>query len=182
MKRLVLSTLLAGMAVGAAWAQSSAAAASPAAPATSTAHAACPAPQALEAADLVGDWTVSWQSHRMDAPAAATNPASTNLPPTTSIAPSGPPPANGQIQFQRNPDYPESLVGVMFQGQVKHLLAGDVDEGLLTLEESTDGQHISANWVGHFQARDCGRSVSGNWISATGNQQWAFTLRRSAAW
>ena len=182
MKRLVLSTLLAGTAMGTAWAQNSAAAAAPAAPAASTPHAACPAPQALEAADLIGDWTVSWQPHQVDAPAAATNPASTNLPPTTKIAPSGPPPANGQIQFQRNPDYPESLVGVMFQGQVKHLLAGDVDEGLFTLEESTDGQHISANWVGRFQARDCGRSVSGNWISATGNQQWAFTLRRNAAW
>ena len=58
-------------------------------------------------------------------------------------------------------------------------LAGDVnDEGLLLLDESEDGQRISAVWEGEIQARSCGRVFRGQWRRAGEDQGQPFVLTR----
>ena len=42
-------------------------------------------------------------------------------------------------------------------------MAGDVDEGEFTLEESQDGVRISATWLGDVVEGSCGREIRGTW-------------------
>ena len=58
------------------------------------------------------------------------------------------------------------------------LLAGDVDDGELTLEESVNGQNISATWLGDVVEGSCGREIRGTW-KAEGQAAWrGFVLRK----
>ena len=58
-------------------------------------------------------------------------------------------------------------------------LAGDInDDGLLLLDESADGQRISAVWEGEIQARSCGRVFRGLWRRAGEDQGQPFVLTR----
>lgn len=45
-------------------------------------------------------------------------------------------------------------------------LAGDVDEGEFTLEESDNGQTISATWSGTVIDNSCGKEIRGTWIKS----------------
>jgi len=71
------------------------------------------------------------------------------------------------LQLTPHPELRESVHGTLQRDGTTVLLAGDVDEGQLTLEESTDGKHISANWLGTVQEGSCGKEIRGTWNSDT---------------
>lgn len=58
------------------------------------------------------------------------------------------------------------------------LVAGDVDDGEFTLEESTNGTSISATWTGDVVDGSCGREIRGSWQAAGGGPALTFVLRR----
>lgn len=71
------------------------------------------------------------------------------------------------LQLTPHPLLRESVHGTLQRDGRMVLLSGDVDQGQLTLEESTDGKHISANWLGTVQDGSCGKEIRGIWSSDT---------------
>ncbi|MEN9885947.1 MAG: hypothetical protein RL758_525, partial [Pseudomonadota bacterium] len=68
------------------------------------------------------------------------------------------------------------------RGTVQALVAGDVDAGDFTLEESTDGRSISATWTGRVMTDSCGKEIRGRWANATGTTERGFVLRKLPGW
>jgi hypothetical protein len=56
------------------------------------------------------------------------------------------------VLFEKHPERGESVRGAINRDSVQSLLAGDVDDGVLTLDESDDGLQISAIWSGNVVA------------------------------
>jgi hypothetical protein len=57
-------------------------------------------------------------------------------------------------------------------------VAGDVDEGEFTLEESGNGVNISATWMGDVVEGSCGREIRGTWQAERERRAHAFVLRK----
>ena len=90
----------------------------------------------------------------------------------------GSPPAG--VQLARHPEYEGSVRGTIVREGVTAQLAGDVDDaGLLTLDESLDGERISAVWSGEMQKESCGKEFQGTWRNSTDDSTQTFVLRKS---
>lgn len=116
---------------------------------------ACPAPYEMRALNLYGAWRAQWQNS--DAPAAT-------------------------LQLERHPELGDSVRGRVERDGITALLAGDVNDGDLTLEESRDGKRISANWIGRVVDGSCGREIRGIWTDADTDAKRDFVLRRQSGW
>ncbi|KQP49901.1 hypothetical protein ASF44_04850 [Pseudorhodoferax sp. Leaf274] len=109
----------------------------------------------MRALNLYGAWRAQWQGS--DAPAAA-------------------------LQLERHPELGDSVRGRVERDGITALLAGDVDDGDLTLEESRDGKRISATWIGHVVPESCGKEIRGTWNDADSGAKRDFILRRQSGW
>lgn len=82
------------------------------------------------------------------------------------------------LQLGPNPDYPGSLRGTL-EREGQHLqVAGDLDDDGFTLEESADGQHIAATWLGDVVDGSCGREIRGTWTRDGETASRTFVLRK----
>ena len=81
-----------------------------------------------------------------------------------------------------HPEYEGSLKGHLSRGAERHEVAADWDDDTLTMEESDDGQHISATWQATATDGQCGREFRG--LRFTGAEAGAdarrFRMRGSA--
>ncbi|MGC3986307.1 MAG: hypothetical protein QM777_17210 [Pseudorhodoferax sp.] len=118
---------------------------------------ACPAPHEMRALNLYGSWRAQWQGGDGDAPGAT-------------------------LQLERHPELGDSVRGRVERDGITALLAGDVDDGDLTLEESRDGKRISATWIGRVDADSCGKLIRGTWTDADTEARREFVLRRASGW
>lgn len=84
------------------------------------------------------------------------------------------------VLFERHPEHADSLRGAVNRQGVQSRLAGDVDEGELLLDESDDGQRISAVWVAQALPATCGREFRGE--RRSGDRARRFVLRRVPGW
>lgn len=116
----------------------------------------CPAPHDLRAVHLYGAWRAEWGDQ------------------TTAAA--------ATLQLQRHPELSDSVRGEVARDGVTALVAGDLDDGDLTLEESRDGQRISATWIGQVVADSCGKEIRGTWTDADTDTRRDFVLRRQGGW
>lgn len=117
--------------------------------------AACPAPHEMRALHLYG----SWQGQR-DGEAAP----------------------GAELRLHRHPELSDSVRGEVTRDGITALLAGDVDDGDLVLEESRDGRRISATWIGRVVDTSCGREIRGTWTDADSGSARGFVLRRAGGW
>lgn len=74
--------------------------------------------------------------------------------------------------------YAGSLSGAINRNGEKAQLAGDLDKGELTLEESADGVRIAATWLGDVVEGSCGREIRGTWQAAGESAARGFVLRK----
>ncbi|MFT3718840.1 hypothetical protein [Pseudorhodoferax sp.] len=118
---------------------------------------ACPAPDELRAVHLYGQWRARW----------------TNAAEGTTGA---------VLQLERHPELSDSVHGRVERDGISALLAGDVHEGDLTLEESRDGRRISATWLGEVVPDSCGKEIRGRWTDADTGAERGFVLRRQGGW
>ncbi len=103
-----------------------------------TAHAAQACTLPASAVALYGQWTVDFTN-----------------------ADNTPSPLRGRLELGKNAEYPESLSGWLYwQGQ-KIFVAGDWQDGELSLEESLDGTRITAVWDGKADVNSCGKVIAG---------------------
>jgi hypothetical protein len=91
-------------------------------------------------------------------------------------------PMPATLQLQRNQEFGESLGGTIARDGVRALLAGDIDNGVFTLEESIDGHAITATWTGRIVEGSCGREIRGAWKNVPGHTEHDFILRKQASW
>lgn len=72
-------------------------------------------------------------------------------------------PATATLLLGPNPNWADGLAGQVNRDGRRAQLAGDVEDGELTLEESADGERISASWLGDVVEGSCGREIRGTW-------------------
>ena len=109
---------------------------------------ACVPVEAMTAPLLYGQWAVRY-----------TNPPA-GLPPTATLV------------LQRHAEFSESLAGTVTRSGAdtalaQAALAGDLDGGLLLLDESTDKIRITATWNGETVPGSCGAEFTGLWKDMT---------------
>ena len=105
---------------------------------------ACPMAADITPRMLVGAWQIEWRDgarQRDEAPWALV------------LAP--------------HPEYEGSLKGSLSRGHEHHLVAADWDDETLTMEESEDGQRISATWQATAEPGQCGRVFRGQRFTGT---------------
>ena len=86
------------------------------------------------------------------------------------------------VHLGRHAEWPGSVRGEVDRAGVKTLVAGDVDQGELMLDESNDGQQISATWFGLMATHSCGKEIQGTWTDTINNISTPFVLRKQPGW
>lgn len=82
------------------------------------------------------------------------------------------------LLLEKHPEYPENFSGAVNRNGARALLAGDVDDGEFSLEESVNGTNISAIWLGEVVEGSCGREIRGSWKAEGDPRQFQFLLRK----
>jgi len=114
----------------------------------------CPAAADVGALHLYGSWQARWDG-------------------TAEVA---------TLTLGRSPEHPDGVRGRVRHGTTEALVAGDVDDGDFTLEESADGRAIIATWTGKVVDGSCGKEIRGIWNNAAGNAERGFVLRKLSGW
>ena len=96
-------------------------------------------------------------------------------------------PQGATLLFEKHPELAGSVSGAVNRDGVKAQVSGDVDGGEFTLEESLDGQRISATWLGTVVENSCGKEIRGIWNNTSehtaGNAaSYPFVLRKLPGW
>jgi hypothetical protein len=84
----------------------------------------------------------------------------------------------GTLLFEKHPEYPESFSGSINRNGDRRPVAGDIEAGEFTLEESADGVHIAATWIGDVVDGSCGREIRGTWTAEGTTAGKTFVLRK----
>lgn len=84
------------------------------------------------------------------------------------------------LLFEKHAELSGSVSGAINRDGARALIAGDVDNGEFTLEESDDGVHISATWLGTVVESSCGQEIRGSWSHASNERTFPFVLRKLA--
>lgn len=145
----------------------------PAGPAAATA---CPPANQLKPAHIHGTWRVRF------------TPAPAGLP------------ADALLQLQQHAEFSESVAGFVSRalappaGQpapgghaAKAQLAGDLEDGYLSLDESSNGISITGAWNGKMVEGTCGKTITGTWKDMSSSAppdapEVPFILERLSGW
>lgn len=82
------------------------------------------------------------------------------------------------LLLEKHPEYEGSLAGAINRNGVRGQLAGDIEDGEFTLEESADGKRISGTFLGDVVAGSCGREIRGTWQDEEDNPPRNFVMRK----
>ena len=107
---------------------------------------ACPAAKSIQAPQLYGIWQVTFSNPPAGLPAKAV------------------------MLLEKHQEFSDSLAGIVSRDAVragghsaKAALAGDVEDGFVMLDESSNNVSISGTWNGQLVEASCGREVKGLW-------------------
>lgn len=137
---------------------------------------ACPAVGAMKAPQLYGLWRVTFTQ------------------PPAGL------PAHAVMLLEKHAEFSESLAGSLSRDlgvhagsakiaghAAKAFLAGDLENGIFLLDESSDRVSITGTWNGQLVESSCGREIRGVWRDTSSSAppdapDVPFTLTRRAAW
>ena len=91
-------------------------------------------------------------------------------------------PQGATLLLERHREYAQSVSGEVNRNGERGKVAGDLEEGEFTLEESADGVRISATWLGDVVEGSCGREIRGVWKPEGGGAERAFRMRKIERW
>lgn len=132
----------------------------------------CPPAQLMKAEQLFGVWSAHFTNPPAGMPATAT------------------------MRLERHAEFSESLAGSISRRldnaagvakstghSAKAALAGDLDQGMLLLDESSDNLSISGTWNGEMVKGSCGTAFEGIWKNTSNSAppdspDVPFTLRK----
>jgi hypothetical protein len=72
-------------------------------------------------------------------------------------------PRGATLLMEKHPEDEGRVSGMINRNGERSLIAGELDEGEFTMEESADGTHISGVWTGDVVEGSCGRVIRGTW-------------------
>lgn len=110
--------------------------------------------------ELLGHWTAQFAT-----PAAQASPLQAL-------------PTTAQLELTPHPELLASVRGRVLRTGTQALVAGDVDDGDFTLEESVNGKNISATWIGQVVQGSCGKEIRGTWSQEQPPLTLSFVLRK----
>jgi hypothetical protein len=95
-------------------------------------------------------------------------------------------PGFAKVALSRHPEYAGVRGTVAREGvgapNTVAQLAGDIgDDGLLSIDESSDGHSISGVWTAELQVGSCGRTFKGTWRNATDDSTHPFVLNKTGS-
>ena len=82
------------------------------------------------------------------------------------------------LLLEQHPELAESVRGAINRNGERAEVAGDVDDGEFTLEESANGTNISATWTGDVVEGSCGREIRGTWRAEGDPREVPFVLQK----
>lgn len=82
------------------------------------------------------------------------------------------------LELARHPRYVDSVAGDIVRNGVRALVSGEIEGAEFSMEESADGTHISATWVGEFVDGTCGREIRGTWQRDGVEQAYPFVMKK----
>lgn len=82
------------------------------------------------------------------------------------------------LTLEPHPEYAGSFRGTLERAGQHLQVAGDLDDDGFTLEESSDGKHIAATWLGDVVEGGCGREIRGTWTRDGETRGRPFVLRK----
>lgn len=90
-------------------------------------------------------------------------------------------PQGATLLLEQHPELAGSVRGAINRNGDRAQLAGDVDDGEFSLEESRNGVNISAVWLGDVVEGSCGREIRGAWKAEGDPRQLQFVLRKQSS-
>jgi len=114
------------------------------------AQAPCPAAGDVASQQLLGEWKAEFQG-------------------TWEVA---------TLRLVKHPEYGDSFRGTLERAGSRAQVAGDLEDGEFTLEESADGKRIAATWLGDIVEGSCGREIRGTWTRDGETTGRDFVLRK----
>jgi hypothetical protein len=87
-------------------------------------------------------------------------------------------PQGATLLFEKHPEWAGSVSGAINRNGERSRIAGDVDQGEFSLEESADGVAVSAVWQGTVVSGLCGKEIRGTWNSVANRALYPFVLRK----
>ncbi len=91
-------------------------------------------------------------------------------------------PGSAALRLERHPEWGDSVRGTVTRNDSPALLAGDIEGADFTLEESVNGENISATWIGRVVEGSCAQEIRGIWTDAANPQEHSFILRKQPGW
>jgi hypothetical protein len=133
---------------------------------------ACPTATQLSAPQIYGQWRVRF------------TPAPAGLP------------AEALMRLEKHAEFSESVAGAVLRDlgtartgghAPRAQLAGDLENGFLTLDESSNGISITGTWNGELVKESCGKKFTGLWKDTSDNAPpdtpgVPFTLEKLPGW
>jgi hypothetical protein len=86
------------------------------------------------------------------------------------------------LLLEKHPEFAESVRGAINRDGERGMVAGDVEDGEFTLEESANGVNIRATWLGDVEEESCGREIRGRWQAEGDKVSRPFVLRKQSSW
>ena len=83
-----------------------------------------------------------------------------------------------RLQLDTHPKWKGSVKGTIERAGARRPMVGDVADGEVTLEESADGQRITATWLGDVVEGSCAREIRGDYIEGEDAPRRPFVLRK----
>jgi hypothetical protein len=87
-------------------------------------------------------------------------------------------PRGATLLLEAHPELRDSVRGEINRHGERSAVAGDVDNGDFTLEESRNGVNISAAWLGEVVEGSCGREIRGTWRGEGDKAERPFVLHK----
>lgn len=87
-------------------------------------------------------------------------------------------PRGATLLLEPHPEFSASVRGAINRDGERSHVAGDVEDGEFTLEESVNGADISATWTGTVEEDSCGTRITGTWRDTQDARERAFVLRK----
>jgi hypothetical protein len=92
------------------------------------------------------------------------------------------PSGTATLRLGKHTEFAQSVSGEVVRGSVRAQVAGDVDDGVFHLEESSDGTSIAAVWAGQVVEGSCGKEIKGTWKHHKEGTERTFVLRKTPGW
>lgn len=109
-------------------------------------------------------------------------------------------PADATMHIERHAEFSDSVAGYVIRDlrpaagtspgsghAARAQLAGDLENGFLTLDESSNGVNITGTWNGEMAEGSCGKKVTGTWKDTSASApadapEIPFTLEKIPGW